>query len=333
LNAAGRYACKYDYDSGKGKYCFDINALFIDKPLSDAVLSQLDFSPYADEVIDKLEVESQAGQLDNLRTKQAVARLEREISQWQSLLPCCVDNITGRVDKEKEAFYWEKIRKAREQLEKYRADLSRHVNQPQPDFDQIREFLRGIPGKWNGYSCTFRNRLLKLLLERVELRLADRIIEATIIWKTGFVQKVIIQRKSVRRNTLVPWTSSEDVTLRMQYPASTQDTIKKMLPGRSWKAIAHRAARLKLFRKSKRQPVLRSRPWTGDEELRLQDLFRSGMPVTEIASELNRSVNAIETRASLLKLKRLSTIKWRKERVTWESNSPNPLHELSSGRG
>jgi hypothetical protein len=82
-----------------------------------------------------------------------------------------------------------------------------------------------------------------------------------------------------------------------------------------------------------RHRVVTSRRWTGAEELKLNSGYESGKPITAIASDLNRSVNAIEVRASALNVKRPAIIKWHRDEITWESNSPTPLQEPSSGRG
>ena len=60
-----------------------------------------------------------------------------------------------------------------------------------------------------------RNRLLKLLIERVELRHDRGKVEATIIWRAGLGQKVIINRPLARGSRDKRWADEEDKLLKM----------------------------------------------------------------------------------------------------------------------
>ena len=52
-----------------------------------------------------MEAEAKEGRLNHFRSGQEITRLERDLARWQSLLTSCVDDETGRVDKEKETIY------------------------------------------------------------------------------------------------------------------------------------------------------------------------------------------------------------------------------------
>ena len=66
----------------------------------------------------------------------------------QSELPCCVDPETRLVDKEKGAFYWAKIREAREQLEALRARPARSRAVTAADAHRVRKWLAELPRSW-----------------------------------------------------------------------------------------------------------------------------------------------------------------------------------------
>ena len=123
--------------------CLDIAVRFFDEPLTAMVLRQLDFTPFAEEILDRMESENNKPRLEFIQIKQKCKKLEEEISKWQLLLPCCVDTLTGQVDREKEEFYWGQIREAQQQLEEIKA---RPVTRETPDIDynQAREFLKGL---------------------------------------------------------------------------------------------------------------------------------------------------------------------------------------------
>lgn len=54
----GSYRCQRDYFRGRGQICLDIAHRFIDEPLTTEILRQLDFTPYAEEVLATLEAET-----------------------------------------------------------------------------------------------------------------------------------------------------------------------------------------------------------------------------------------------------------------------------------
>jgi len=63
----------------EGPICLDINGQFIDDPLTTAILRQLDFTPYAEEVLSRLESDVSNGKLERIRHSQQISRLEQEV--------------------------------------------------------------------------------------------------------------------------------------------------------------------------------------------------------------------------------------------------------------
>jgi hypothetical protein len=241
--------------------------------LTTEVLRQLDFTPYADEVLEKIEADVTQGKLEELQRTRAEATTEESIRKWQSLLQTCVDSETGQVDRDKESFYW----------------------------DQIRNFLRNLPHNWMNCPGRLRNRLLKLIIDRMELYHNKERIEATIIWKVGFKQGVTIHRPLARGRRDAYWTAEEDRLLRMLYPCSPANVILAALPKRSWKAITERAFRLHLSRqRTQDHSALRvdRRPWTPEEDERLKLLYEAGEPLSQLSMALNRTVDAVQNRAT-----------------------------------
>ncbi len=316
LSSKGRYTCQRDYVQEASSVCLDITARFIDEPLTTTVLNQLDFTPFTEEILAGLESEDSRTKLEERQARQQVKNLEEEISNWQSLLPCCVDNATGIVDKEKEAFYWDKIRNIQEQLDSIKTrPIPR--NMQDIDFNKVREFLKDLTDKWYTYSLTSRNQLLKSIIESVELR-GSQDIEATINWKTGFQQKVIIHRPVSNSKLEKRWTKEEDGLLRMMYPSSSADALVAAIPNRTWKAITLRARRLYINRI--RSGVNHWRKWTREEDEKLNQLCRDGVQYSEIAHELGRSLDSVATRVRDKGWSTYCPNGTRKSRVHWEAS-------------
>jgi hypothetical protein len=329
LNSKERYLCRRDYSREGADICLDITARFLDEPLTATVLRQLDFTPFAEEILTGMESENSRPKVEERQARQQVKKLEGEITRWQSLLPCCVDSLTGLVDKEKEAFYWDKIRKAREQLENIKARPAPR-NTTVIDYDRIRAFLKGLPDNWHTCSLTSRNQLLKLIIESVELR-GNQDVEATIIWKTGFRQKVIIHRPPSTRKLEKRWKEEEDELLRMMYPSSSADALMAAIPNRTWKGISARAERLNLRRATCSTACLRN--WTKDEDEHLVRLCKSGAKYEEIARELGRSLSSVKTRACEKGLVTCRPKGTCKSQVNWETQDLLSFQESPTGKG
>jgi len=331
-NAEARYVCDHDYQDGQGPICLDIGARFIDEPLTAEVLHQLDFTPYAKEVLAKLEAEAAQGKLEEVQRERKEAAMEQSIKNWQALLPCCVDVETGQVDRDKEEYYWAQIREVRAQLEALRAKPMSKKALAMADVEKVRGFLARLPHNWQAYPRSLRNRLLKLLIERVELRHDPEHIEATMVWRAGFEQQILIYRPPARSSRDSRWTEEEDRLLRMLWPSSSPDVVLAAFANRSWSAIGGRAFRLRVKRERQYHPPNDWRPWTPCEDEKLESLYEAGTPVVEIASELRRSANAVETRASNRKLVRPACVRWKEARVTWEVQNLKVLQGESLGR-
>jgi hypothetical protein len=283
----------------------DIAKHFIDEPLEKAVLSQLHITAQGEKVLLRMETEAKEGRLNHFKSKHEITRLEQDLTKWQSLLATCVDEITGRVDREKEALYWNKIHEIQKQIEELRSRQALPTGPGLPDFQMVKEFMAGLLDSWPSYASGLRNRFFKCLIDRVELR-GDNEIEATIFWKAGFQQKVVIHRGN-RKNDK-PWTDGEANILRRLYPSSSIGDVMTALPGRSWHGIQNKARKLRLQRDRQRHPSRVYRHWTVDEERRLKTEYENGTLINVIANDLDHSPYAIQIRVAKLKLKRNKSI-------------------------
>lgn len=328
-SADERYVCDRDYQTGRGPICLDLSARFIDEPLTTEFLRQLDFTPFAEEVLSALEADAAEEKLEEVRRKREEVTIQQSIEKWQALLPCCVDLRTGQIDRERERFYWDQITAAKAKLEELKSRPIPKKNTTITDFRKVRDFLAGLPYSWKSYTRTVRNRLIKSLVEKVELCHSRECIEATIIWKTSFEQRITIYRPIVRSSRDMRWTQEEDKVLTVLYPSSSTDVVLAAFSNRSLNAISARAFRLGLRRERQYHPPQDWRPWTPEEDKKLTVSYEAGIGLPEIARELDRSINAIETRAAAKMLVRPRSVRWKKAEVSWQAHNLEPIHAAS----
>jgi hypothetical protein len=295
----GYYSCEVDNRHARGPACMYVNAPDLDGPLSSAVLSQLDLGPCIEDIISRLEQDTTRQGLDQTKYRREISRLVKQGSAYQALLPGCVDETTAKVDRQKEAYYWEQIRSAETQLKELRGQPANAPALKAPDYSGVRAFLANLPAKWQKYSASSRNRFLRALIDKVELS-GNRDLEATIRWKAGFVQKVVIHRGT---KTLAErlWSQEDVVTLKRLYGSATKATLLSAFPGRTRTSIDRKAAKMGLEQRTI-SPSNASAP------------FRPAARTVKV-KELAEPVSADRgTRRT----------------VTWELRSTNPLQQPSS---
>ena len=308
-SSEGDYRCQHDYRSGQGQICLSIDHRFIDEPLTTEILRQLDFTPYAEEVLSKLERETVQDRASQLERTRRIAELERRLENLKSYLGCG--------DPKREEIYWAEFKKTSTQLEELRAKPLPEIKVTTADIQQVWDFLARLPSKWQAYPRSMRNRLLKLLIQRVELRHDREKIEATIIWRAGLEQKVIIYRLAARGSRDKRWADEEHKLLKMLWPSSSRKVVRGVLPGRTWKSICCHAHSLKLRRERNALQPSRQKRWTPEEESRAKAMYEGGVPLDDIVAEFGRNPTAILNKACQRGWTRPRSARWRKAEVTW----------------
>ncbi|MFC2042248.1 hypothetical protein ACFLTV_01950 [Chloroflexota bacterium] len=318
------YRCQSGYVQRREPSCFDIAAHYLDKPLTTTVLRQLDFTPFAEEVLMQFEADIAYQNLEEEQKKKEIVALERKLENLRPYLGCG--------NKEREEFYWEQCEKALRRLDELKSRPVSVEKMHRANYQLVKDFLTGLPGKWNMYSRTMRNRLLKLFIERVDIHHEGQVIEATIHWKTGQVQVVEICRARAKRNSVSLWTVQEKGLLKMLWPSASQETIKAALPERSWKSIAHQAYNLGLRRSPELSNHTPRRRWEAGEEHEVKKNYEAGSPIADVAASFSRSQTAVLQRAWEKSWRRPNTD--RRETLT-ESQSikqnPKVANGISSG--
>jgi len=310
-SAGGVYHCKRDYDAARGNICLNVEKRYIDEPLTTELLRQLDFTPCAEEVLEQLENEAAQGKLATAKNRQEVTELERKLENLKQYLGCG--------DKQREEIYWQQYKAAEEKLKEV-------LNNPVPestiaavDIRTVKQFLVKLPDKWQNYSPTVRNRLLKLIIEKVELCHDAKTIKAAVYWKTGFCQRVIIQRARAAYNQESVWTDKENNLLETLWREASLKAVLEALPENTLSAIRNHARHIGLKRQKKTNSARIRRRWTRQEEEQAEELYKGGTPFSEIAAKLNRTHEAIMQRAISKKWYAPSQYRRKKKPVIWKT--------------
>jgi len=272
-------------------------------------------------VLEKLRQEVSEHNLQEARNRRQEAELKTRIANLESCL--------GSGDPEREETYWRLIKEARTEL-----DMVQQRPPPSTstsaDIERVAHFLENLEGDWQRYPSRLRNRLLTLLVDRVELRHDQTNIEATIFWKAGFKQRLRIRRPSAHCTKEKRWLPEEDKLLAMLWPSSSREVITAAFPARAWAAINQRASRLKLKRHWEKKLPDTAHLWTEGDEKELRELYTRGVKVTDIAGKLGRSEQAIKARASLIGASRPKGFYPRKVEPVWEAENIKVMHESTS---
>ncbi|MFC1909857.1 hypothetical protein ACFLXC_01005 [Chloroflexota bacterium] len=310
LNRLQRWACRSTTQLGPADSCLQIADRFLTPPLTVEFLRCLDLTPHAEAVLDKLKSEVSQQSLDETQRRRRETEIKKHITDLEKYLGCG--------DPEREETYWRLVREERSKLDL----LNQKPLTPKAtpvDLAKVSQFLEHLDGEWERYPSRLRNRLIKLLVDRVELKHDGYDIEATVVWKVGFRQVIYIRRPAVAFQKEKLWRSEEDSLMKMLWPSSSLETIMAALPGRTWASLHNRASSLKLKRQRSYTRIGNWRPWTNKDDTRLKKLYVSEISTTEIARRLGRSAGAVVRRACLMGVPRPMAFRRRKLSPGWES--------------
>ena len=304
----GTWVCALDYHNGTGPICLDIDHRIIDEALTREFLKCLDLSANAMAVLDEVQNRTLVADDEQIRRKREEAQLKSRLAN--------LENYLGAADPDMEESY-------RRQIKQVKAQLLALQQRPRPqpvtlvDLNRVRHFLENLDGEWQKLSSGLRNRLLKLLIDRVEIVHNPQQIQATVIWKMGFKQRIIIERPAVNAGKSRWWTNEQDSLLRLLWPTSTKEVLLAALPGRVWRSIQSRAAELDLKRQVRHYPS-HWKAWTAEDDAMLAELYVKETSTEAVASALGRGVQAIASRAWLLRIRKPRELIYPKPKLVWE---------------
>lgn len=321
LNRVQRWSCRSTLQLGHSNSCLQIADYFLTLPLTREFLRCLDLTPHASAVLEQMKSEVSQHSLDESQRRRREAELRKHIADLEQYL--------GSDDPEREETYWRLIREEKAKLDLLRQKQVTPKATP-VDLEKVSQFLENLEGEWGRYPSRLRNRLLKLLVDRVELRHNGYHIEAIIVWRVGFRQVINIRRPAVTFVREKLWRAEEDSLLKMLWPSASREVIMAAFPDRTWAAINKRASTLKLKRQWVRTRFETGRVWTKQEKTRLKKLYAGDSSISQIARQLGRSEGAVMQRACLLGISRPTEIRHRKAQTSWEAKNVNVMQALSS---
>jgi len=321
LNAERRWACRSTSQRPVEASCLQIADHLLTPPLTREVLGCLDLTPHAEAVLEKLKSEVRQHGLEETQRRRREAELKAHIANLERYL--------GSGDPEREETYWRLIREAKAQLDRLRQKpvVSKAT---QVDLDRVAQFLENLERDWEQYPSRLRNRLLRLLVDRVELRHESCKIRAVVVWKTGFQQVINITRPLANYAREKRWTPEDENLLKMLWPSASRETIEAAFPGRTWVAINQRAERLKVRREWIRTASSVGRGWSREEKERLKELYVTEATIEEIARKLGRSPRTIPTVANAMGLSRPKELRHKRLQPEWEPLNIKVFHDSSS---
>jgi len=321
LNRVQRWSCRSTLQLGYGDSCLQIADHFLTRPLTRELLRCLDLTPHAGAVLGKLKSEVSQHNLDESQRRRREAEIRKRIADLEQYL--------GSGKPEREETYWRLIREEEAKLNLLRQQPAKPKATP-VDLEKVAQFLENIEGEWDRYPSRLRNRLLKLLVHRVELRHDGYHIEAVIVWKVGFRQIINIRRPAVTFVREKLWRAEENSLLKMLWPSSSREAIMAAFPGRTWPAINKKASDLKLKRQWVRTRFETGPVWTRQDKARLKKLYTGELGISEIARQMGRSESAVVHKACLMGISRPMEFRRRKLDSVWEARNVNVMQALSS---
>ncbi len=254
------------------------------------VLRQLDLTPCAEEVREQLEKETAQGKLAAAQHHHEITELEKKRENLKEYLGCG--------DKQREEIYWQQYQATEKKLKQLLDNPVSEKVIAAVDIKMVKQFLMNLPDKWQHYSPAVRNRLLGLIIEKVHLQHDTKTIDATVYWKTGFYQRVVIQRAGAPFDKSNGWTNEENKLPEKRWPNAPLTAVGEVFPGRTLSAIRNHTRRLGLKRRRKTSSPGIRRPWTSREDTQAREFYRKGASVSEIAIKLNRTQDAVIQRAA-----------------------------------
>lgn len=309
-NTTGRLRCDKDYHIG-APICLDVVAHMVIEPLTAVFLEKFNATAYIEDILRKVDEGVKGDKLEDMGLRQSERRLKQRIANLRSSL--------GHVNKRKDAILLEEITDSERKLALVQQELMQKPKKAPPPIDtgKVREFLWRLWQNWDRFPNRLKNELLRLFIERVELWHERKLIKATIVWKIGERQTILIERPQARFAREKLWRPDEDSLLRMLWPSASKEAVLAGFSDRSWKAIQERALRLGLHRKREPYRQGASKHWTDEEKSKLAQSYEAGTPICRIAAELGRGERAILGKASKLGLRRPREVKWKRLVPTW----------------
>lgn len=301
-----------------GSDCCFITAKYLDKPISEAVISQCSYPDLVDKVISGLVEEYDQAEEQAASYKRELNRLRKEVETLEHNF--ALETLTSERGRWIEEQIQEKLERIKElsKLEHRPAGKVFGSSITADDVELVRDFLVDLNAYWDSQPNDLRNAFLQLVLEKVVVWPERETIRARICWCTGLEQEILIHLPPFDRNRL--WSDQELTILKENYETTPRLELMALLPNRTWKQIFRKGKKLAL----KRDESLNIRspskgPYAPEEDALVRQYYDGEIAKSELLSRLNRTEGSIRGRARNLGLKK------KYKDATWEWVDTNLL--------
>lgn len=305
-------------DVEPGSDCCFIKAEYLDKPISEAVISQCSYPDLVDKVISHLVEEYDHAKEQAASYKRELGRLRREIETLEHNY--ALETMTPERAKWIEGQIEERLERIKElsKLERTPAGRVFDNNITPDDVEFVRNFLVNLSTYWDSQPNDLKNAFLQLVLEKIVVWPGRRTIRARIYWRTGLEQEILIHLPPSDRRHL--WSDAELSILKQHYETTPRSELMALLPDRTWKQIVKKAKKLGLKRDKSLGTRSPSRgQYTPEEDALIRLYYEGEISRSELLARLNRTEQSIRGRARRLGLKK------KYKDVTWEWIEANLL--------
>jgi hypothetical protein len=185
----------------------------------------------------------------------------------------------------------------------------------QEQIDRVRRFLTSIEAEWPSLTPALQREFLgQIALDRILMRHDNQQIWCRLLWRSGEVQEIVIQRPFV--DDRVRWTEADEAVLREHFLDATVERLLDLFPNRTWIGISRKAwtmglDRLKVPNGGAGAPKRRWEDWEMDL---LRRYYAAEISKAEVQAAIpNRRWDSIRAKANQMGLSWV-------ERQPWEPN-------------
>jgi DNA invertase Pin-like site-specific DNA recombinase len=277
------YRCHGQYGiTLEDSYCFGTRIKILDDPIGEFILSQCSYPEYAKQIVDYLQSGYDEAKVRAENAKREYLRIAKEIDKLK-------ENLAYTKTQEQVVLIFQMVEERQRELKRLSEvdsyPVGRMVNAM--SIDKVAGLLTNIKNIWRNQPSNFKNEFLRIILERIVLDADDKTIRVEVVWKTGLVQKIEIDRPISPARGSNRWTSKEIEIMKNHYPIASWEELGQRLPNRNYDAIMHCAQKLDIRRD---KPVPRDKDWSLEEDrFLIARGAKDNTEVVQLASKLKRT--------------------------------------------
>jgi hypothetical protein len=287
------------------KVCIRIADKIIRIPIENYVLSQVNFSNFAETVVNLINLDRKKQTKINFEAVSQRKKLKQEIEILKkNFLYLDLDKASAKLLQEE---LDEKINLLSTlddmgNSKKGGNDLSNE------DITFVQNFLSNLQPLWHKIPNNLKSRFFALILRQIVVStLPDNNFLLDVTWKQDCTETLWVERPSMN-SKCIPWTDDEKRLLAEKYTHQPLEELVDCLPGKNIDSIRTMANRLGLKRSASNKIS-----WSGEDDENLKDYVAGNLTFWEMKYKLRYHYsNEIKRRAAKLDLEwpPQNTVKW-----------------------